>query len=108
MLNRSVTRAATLTQSVLTRNVAKLAETSVIGNNPMVTTLTQNQARGILRALESLVSINASVGKIDIGTFTTFVCLGLGAGFLVKYMGCTVEDYDTLQEFAAAYNLVWG
>lgn len=74
----------------------------------MPTTLTQNQAKGILKTLELLLSMNASVDKIYLGTFTTFVCLSLGAGFLVKYMGVTVEDYDTLQEFAAAYNLVWG
>jgi glutathionyl-hydroquinone reductase len=74
----------------------------------MLTTLTQNQARGILKTLELLHSMSASVDRISIGSYTTFVRLDLGYGYLVKYNGVTVEDYATLQEFAAAYNLVWG
>jgi hypothetical protein len=58
--------------------------------------------------MEDLNNLSARVDCIYIGTYTKFSCYAFGGGYGVSYKGSTVEDYATLQEFAAAYNLVWG
>lgn len=73
----------------------------------MVRTLTQEQARGILRVIESLVAIGAHVDKIYIGLHTTFNCYSFGGGFGVSYKGYSAEHFADLIEFAKFYDLNW-
>lgn len=72
-----------------------------------VRTLTQEQARGVLRTVEALVSYGGHVDKIYIGLQTTFNCHSLGMGYSVSYRGCVEENYRTLAEFATAYKITW-
>jgi hypothetical protein len=73
----------------------------------MVKTLTQEQARGVLQVLESLVRLGGCVDKIYLGLHTSFNCYSFGGGYGVSYKGCTEENYSTLTEFAKFYNLTW-
>lgn len=69
--------------------------------------LSQEQARGILRTLEALVSIKACVDVIYIGPNTKFICYSFDGGFGISHEGREKEAFDTLSEFAAFYNLTW-
>lgn len=73
----------------------------------VVKTLTQEQATGVLRIVESLVTVGGSVDKIYFGPRTSFNLYAFGGGFGVSYNGYSVEHFNTLQEFADFYNLAW-
>jgi len=65
--------------------------------------LTNLQARVIVRSIRDLNNIGAKFDSLELNDKITFYVYRDDAGYSVGKNGRTVEYYDTLGDFAAAY-----